>query len=277
MNSFAIIIRYKNSETAVLNAAYNPDGSFQITDLITKHIENPEYEIGTFDMPVNKVGREKTIEANKTRYFTNNRIVINHHVSGKIHVKGEKKGAIIQGFDTETGLPKGVGLIDGFDLINDTNDGYQFLGGVFWGLNKVPKYISKTSEKIIFSDEEVNYQTMRNTGSKLAFTVLFFHLPLPKVSDEELKNGCMYYSLENFIRPLFLKILKPEKNYSFVVGVTCMKSRINNDNEFGCHLLAGATKINPETGTCKNIAIFYPSYRGEKTENYYSLNFEQEE
>lgn len=233
MNSFTIIIRYKSSETAVLNATYNhPDGSFQITDLITKHIENPEYEIVTFDIPVNKVGREKTITADKERYFTNNRVVINHHSSGKLHVKGEIKGTVIQGFDQGTGLPKGVGLVDGFDLVNDTNDGYQFLGGVFWGLNKVQNYISKTSEKITFCDDEINYQTMRNTGAKTAFTVLFFHFPILKVK---------------------------------------------NDNDFGCHLSAGATKIDPKTRACKNIAIFYPSYRGKKTENYHSLNFKIEE
>ncbi len=257
----------------MLNAAYNSDGSFQIVDLISKHVENPEYEIVIFDMPVNKVGRGKTIKVDEKRYFANNRVVINHHISGKLHVKGERKETIIQGFDSETGLPKGAGLLDGFNLLNDTNDGYQFLGGIFWGLNKINGHTSKTSEKIIFSDEDVNYQTMRDTGSKLAFTVLFFHLPLSKVSEVDLENGYMYYSLEKFIRPLYLKLLKPDKYYGFLIGVSCMKSRINNDNEFGFHLSAGATKINPETGTCKNLAILYPSYRGEKTENYHSLNY----
>lgn len=274
MSSYTIFIRYKGLERAVLNAAYNTDGSFQITDLVTKGVKNPEFLIVTFNLPARDGRSRKILKADKAKYYVNNRVAINHHVSGRIHIKGEKPETVIQGFDVVTGRPKGIGLDDGFDLQNETNDGYQFLGARFWGLNLIQPYESKTSQRVVFSDEEINYQTMGDVGKSVAFTVLFFHIPIKLLSSDDLEKGSVYYRLERFKKPLFLKLLVNKHNHGFVVGVSCLKSRCDSKGKLGFTMSAGATKIDEKTDTCKNIAIIYPSNRDVKNEDYISLNFE---
>lgn len=256
--SYTLNIQYKKYETAILNCSFGSDGSFYLVDLVSNHSSEHAYEIMTFNSPVNKVGMEKIIKIDKKRYYSKNKLKFSHHASGFFQVSGEKPGTVISGVDKETGAPKGAS-VQAFKLKIDTNDGGPFLTGHFWGLNSLPSRKSKTSAKICFSDDEINYQSMNNKGIKPSFALLFFHLPINKLSEEEQKKDWIYYDYKHYKKPLLLRLIKGEKSFGYMVGISCLKCRCNSNYDFGYILSGGAGEIDKTTGTCKNIAIVFPS------------------
>jgi hypothetical protein len=255
--SYTIFVQYKKAKAPLLNLSLAKDGSVHLIELISKYAESPEFEIVTYNLPVDKVGTGKTVKPDEKLYSANKRIKFSHHQSGLFQISGENSKEIISGVDTETGQPKGV-AVEAFKLKQVTNDGGPFLTANIWGVQHMPNKKSKSSEPIIFTEKEINYQSMNNSGEKHAFVFLFFHFPVSKFSTNDLNKDWFYYDYKHYKKPLLLRLLKEGIKHGYVIGVSCLKARTSFSSDFGYTMSGGAGEIDPKTGTCKNVAVIFP-------------------
>lgn len=269
--AYTIYVKYKKAHAAVLNLSFGKDGSVHLIDLLSKHHQAPQFEIATYDFPVNKVGMGKAIKPNEPRFVATHRIKFSHHQSGVFQISGENSKSIVSGFHSDSSASKGI-AVDAFRLTQETNDGGPFLTANIWGVQHVPFCKSKSSTAITFSEKEIDYQSMRNKGKKCAFAFMFFHLPIVRFGDTALNNDWIYYSYHHFQKPLLLRVLRESINKGFVVGVTCLKGRSNFDSNFGFTMSGGAGKTDPRTGCCKNIAVIFPKPDYDNDLEYISLD-----
>lgn len=269
--SHNIYVRYKGLETAVLHISTGSDGSIYFSDLVSRYHDKPEYEIVKYDLPLDRK-ETKTVELNEKRYRTDFQPKFSHHSSGFCQISGIKKGTIISGIDENTGIQRGVAE-DSFALNTDTNDGGPFLTGVFWGLNKLPTYKSKTSKPIYFEDEDIDYQSLNNRGKKLAFAFMVFHIAENKIETIEGKEDWGYYNYENFKKPLLLKILNKDHSSTEKIGISCLKARSDMPSDFGFTLTGAPGEIDKKKNTCKNTAIIFPKPEYHRPLKYLSLNY----
>lgn len=271
--AYNLYVKYKKAETPVLNISFSSDGSIHLIDLISKNVKSPEFEIATLDFPVNNVGMGKSVPIDKKIFYASHRLKFTHHQSGLFQVSGEDSSKIISGIDGQTGQPRGV-AVKAFELKTATNDGGPFLTGHFWGLHHLPYISSKSSEPIVFSEEDINYQSMNDKGKKLSFSFLFFHLPISKFTSEDLKKDWVFYNYHHYKKPLLLRLLKESITHGYLVGVSCLKSRTDSDENFGYFLCGGAGRIDPTNGTCKNVVVIFPRSKTPNDLNYHSLNYQ---
>lgn len=268
--AYTIYIKYKKAYAPVFNISFSGDGSVHLVDLLSKHVDTPEYEIATLDFPVNKVGMGKEVALDKKRYFANHRIKFSHHKSGFFQISGEDSTKIISGLDDETGLPKGAS-IEAFQLKQETNDGGPFMTANIWGIQHLP-YKSSSSTPIIFSEEQIDYQAMNNQGGKPAFVLLFFHFPIAQFKPENIHDDWGFYNYHHYKKPLLLRALKETEEHGYIVGISCLKARTNFKDDFGFTMSGGAGKINPDTGTCKNLIVIFPRPKCDSGQDSFSLN-----
>lgn len=270
--AYTVYIKYKKSEAAILNISFGRDASIYLTDMISRYAEDPVFEIIKYDLPMD-TRRTKEIKVDETRYKTKNQPKFSHHASGffQLSSANKDKGAIISGIDDATNQPKGVS-VNSFSLKTSTNDDGPFLVGKFWGLNNIPLYNSKTSDQIYFQDNDINSQGLYNTGSRIAFAVYFFHIPIEKLSKDDLDKDWIKYDYINFKRPLILKLLKEPLSQGYVIGLACLKARCEHKSKFGFIISGGPGGIDKESNTCKNVSVIFPKPDYDIDLNYISLD-----
>jgi len=270
--AYTIFIKYKNAEAPVLNISFSVDGSVHLIDLISRNVQNPEYDIFTADFPVKKSSSSKSVKIDKSRYYAAHRLKFSHHQSGFFQVSGEDSKKIISGIDDVTGLPKGVS-VDGFNLESSTTDGGPFLTANVWGVNHLPNKKSKSSESIFFTEKEIDYQSIENRGQKPSFAFQFYHLPKSIFKEDQLKTDWFFYNYStHFKKPLLLRLLKDSISHGYVVGVTCLKARADFKDDFGVAMMGGVGLVDHMTGTCRSITVIFPRSKIVSEEaNYLSL------
>ncbi|MBA4336413.1 hypothetical protein C0416_01380 [bacterium] len=271
--SYTLYIKYKKSEAAVLNVSFGKDASMYSTDMVSRYINNPVYEVFTYDLPLDS-RLVKKIKADEKIYIMTNQPKFTHHTTGffQLSTANKTKGSIISGIDEITNMPKGVSE-DSFNLVNSTNDGGPFMTAKFWGLNNIPLYNSKTSEQIYFRDEDINLQRLNSAGSRLAFALLFYHIPVEKLSKDDLDKDWIDYFHPNFKHPARLRLLKEPLSKRYIVGIACLKARCDHDNNFGFIISGGPGPINKITNTCKNISVTFPKSNYPLDANHISLDY----
>ncbi len=272
--SYSIGVNYGKADALVLNLFFGEDGSVYLTDLINRHFEKPGYDILTADFPVARTpDGNKTVQADKKHYYADHLLKFSHHPSGFFQISGQDGSKVISGIDDKTGLPRGI-AVDAFKLKSSTTDGGAFLTATLWGVHHLEKRTSKKSQEIIFTEREIDYQGMNNSGSKRAFAFMFFHLPISSFTNDQLQSDWVYYDYRtHFEKPLLLRLFKDAMEHGYLVGVSCLNARCDFREEVGVAMMGGVGLVDPHTGTCRSIIVVSPRSKEYSPDaEYASLN-----
>jgi len=254
--AYSIYTKYKKKKTGLINIEFSKEGSVYFTDLIGRHFKTPEFSFFTYDFPPGKVGTGKQIKPDSIAYVTTGKPKFSYHPRDKVfQVSGD---CVFSRINKETKEPEGLGMKI-FDFNIPHNDGGPIVTGLFWGLNHLEEKVPKSSEEILFDEDTIRYQNLNNKGQVRAFAVLIFQLTEEKIRfDEEGSDWGYYDYLDYYKKPLRVRILRNPYAKGYVLAISVLNARSDNDSETGFHLSGGSTMIDPKTGMCKDVALIFP-------------------
>lgn len=271
--AYSIYTEYKKRKTGLINIEFKPDGSAYFTDLIGRYFKDPEYSFFTYDFPSGKVGTGRRIKPDPIVYVTTGKPKFSYHPRKKFfQVSGD---GMRSGFYQETDEPKGL-AVKTFDFNVPENDGGPIVTGKFWGLNHLQYKPSKTSDEILFDEEKIRYQSWINKGDTLNFNVLIFQIAEGKIRPDPKNENWGYYDYINCRKPVWVRILKNPYQENYVLAVSVLIGWSYTDSETGFNLTGGSTLIDPKTGTCKSVSLFFPRLRISNKFSEVSLDYQKE-
>lgn len=261
--SYAICVQLGSAEIPILTLAFTSDGSFSVQDRIAVAETDSLYQILQFSYPADQVGMGARITLDRSVYYSRNKPKLSHHAqSGLFQIstaQSNKKGArVISGFDLSSGLPKGLGNYS-MQLQRVTNDGGPIVGGVFWGLNKMPAGTIRSSRPLVFLENHLRDQTMNNRGAKSAVAVDMFHFLKSKNTLQYLDDNKEWarYLYRHYKRPVLIRMVDPGSKHDYLLGISCMMMRCNDTSHYGYRMGGGPGIVDKETGNCLNTHIMF--------------------
>lgn len=257
--SYAIYVEIGSICKPILTLIITNDGSFSIQDRVNLNGQEAIYRIIQFQFPNNLVGARKRIILDKPIYFSKNKPKLSHHSeSGKFQISSTSHRVgykILSGF-TETGEPKCIGN-QSVRLNKESNDGGPIFSGVFWGINNMPIIQVNSSKEIVFQNNQIKDQAMNNSGQKPGLAIHFFHFFKNNNRLDYIDNQWARYSHKLYKKPALVNIVDPGKSHPFLLGISCMSMRLNDQSEYGYRIGGGPGIIDLQTGSCLNTDIFF--------------------